>query len=122
MNIGTWTITDAQGRILSPASQGLLNLAATGLNEVIQNVRVICNTLVGTVMLDRKFGLTGKYLDAPQNKAQMILVTELCAGLTYFEPRVIFKSIQFDINKVSLAMDVTLSIDINASEITLPTQ
>ena len=122
MNIGTWTITDSQGNILSPASQGLLGLAATGLNEILQNVRVITNTIVGTVMLDRKLGLTGKFIDAPQNVAQMILVSEVCEALTYFEPRVTYKSIQFDINKSTYAMDVTLSISIKASELTQPTQ
>jgi phage baseplate assembly protein W len=117
MNIGTWTITDAEGNILSPASQGLLDLAATGLNEVLQNVRVITNTIVGTVMGDRKFGLNAKYLDAPQNQAQLMIVAELCSGLTYFEPRVTFKSIQFDVNTTTLAMDVTMAIDIDISEL-----
>jgi phage baseplate assembly protein W len=122
MNIGTWVITDAQGNILSPASQGQLDLAATGLNEVLQNVRVITNTIVGTVMGDRKFGLNNKYVDAPQNKAQLMIAAEVCAGLTHFEPRVTFRKIQFDINKATLAMDVTLSIVINTSElIPIPT-
>jgi uncharacterized protein len=123
MNIGTWIITDAEGNILSPASQGLLDLGATGLNEVLQNVRVITNTIRGTVMGDRKFGLNAKYVDAPQNVAQMMIVAEVCAGLTYFEPRVTFKSIQFDINTTTMAMDVTLSIDIDQSElIPIPTK
>jgi phage baseplate assembly protein W len=122
MNIGTWLITDAQGNILSPATQGELDLAATGINEVLQNVRVITNTAVGTVMGDRKFGLDDKYLDAPQNAAQSMIVAEVCAGLTYFEPRVTFKRMLFDLDKVTFAMNVTLSIDIDTSQLVSHTQ
>jgi phage baseplate assembly protein W len=122
MNIGTWTITDSHGRILSPPEQTQLNLGATGLNEVLQNVRVILTTRIGTVMLDRKFGLDFSFLDVPQNKAQLIIVQQVCAGLTYFEPRVRFSSIQFGIDSVSYAMNITLAVTINSSELTLPSR
>ena len=122
MNIGTWTITDSKGRILSPAEQTALNLGATGLNEVLQNVRIIVTTRIGTVMLDRKFGLVYDFLDAPQNKAQLMMVQQLCMGLTNFEPRVTFSHIQFGIDPVTSAMNVTLAINIKTSEITLPSR
>jgi phage baseplate assembly protein W len=122
MNIGTWTLTDSQGRILSPAEQTAFDLGATGLNEILQNVRVILTTRIGTVMLDRRFGLDFSFLDAPQNKAQLIMVQQMCQGLTYFEPRVTFSSIQFDIDKTTYAMNVTLAITINTAELTLPSQ
>jgi hypothetical protein len=122
MNIGTWTLTDSKGRILSPAEQEALNLGATGLNEVLQNVRIIVTTRIGTVMLDRKFGLDYNFLDAPQDKAQLMMVQQLCMGLTNFEPRVTFSRIQFGINPTTYAMDVTLAININTSEITLPSR
>src|SRR5262245_41566818 len=122
MNIGTWTITDSKGKILSPPEQTQLDLGATGLNEVLQNVRVIVNTRIGTVMLDRKFGLDFKFLDAPQNKAQFMMVQEMLRGLTHFEPRVTFSNIQFDIDKVTYAMNVTLAVDIKSSELTLPSR
>jgi hypothetical protein len=120
MNIGTWTLTDSQGRILSPAQQTALDLGATGLNEVLQNVRIIITTRIGTVMLDRKFGLDFSFLDAPQNKAQLMIVQQMCQGLTFFEPRVTFSGIQFGIDPVTYALNVTLAISIKTSEITLP--
>jgi phage baseplate assembly protein W len=122
MNIGTWTITDSQGRILSPPEQTALNLGATGLNEVLQNVRIIVTTRIGTVMLDRKFGLEYNFLDAPQNKAQLMMVQQLCMGLTNFEPRVTFSHIQFGIDPVTYAMNVTLAVNIKTSEIMLPSR
>lgn len=122
MNIGTWTLTDSQGRILSGSEQSALNLGATGLNEVLQNVMIIVSTRIGTVMLDRKFGLDFSFLDAPQNKAQLMMVQQLCMGLTNFEPRVTFSNIQFDIDPVSYSMNVTLAINIKTSEITLPSR
>jgi hypothetical protein len=122
MNIGTWTLTDSQGRILTGPEQTALNLGATGLNEVLQNVMVIVNTRIGTVMLDRKFGLDFSFIDAPQNKAQLMMVQQLCMGLTSFEPRVTFSHIQFGIDPVTYAMNVTMAININSSEITLPSR
>jgi hypothetical protein len=122
MNIGTWTLTDSQGRILTGPEQSALNLGATGLNEVLQNVMVIVNTRIGTVMLDRKFGLDFSFIDAPQNKAQLMLVQQLCQGLTNFEPRVTFTHIQFDIDRITYAMNVTMAVTINTSEITLPSR
>jgi phage baseplate assembly protein W len=120
MNIGTWTLTDSRGRILSGPDQQALNLGATGLNEVLQNVRVIITTRIGTVMLDRKFGLDYSFLDAPQNKAQLMMIQQMCQGLTNFEPRVTFSHIQFGIDPVTYAMNVTLAINIKTSEILLP--
>jgi uncharacterized protein len=122
MNIGTWTITDSNGRILSPPEQTAFDFGATGLNEVLQNVRVIISTRIGTVMLDRRFGLNYSFLDAPQNKAQLMMVQQLCAGLTQFEPRVTFSSVQFGIDPVTYAMNVTLAVNINQSELTLPSR
>jgi phage baseplate assembly protein W len=119
MNIGTWLIIDEfSGSTFKVPGQ--LDLGATGLNEVLQNVGIILTTRIGTVMLDRRFGLTFKYLDAPQNQAQLIIIQDVCMGIARFEPRVTFKTIQFDINSATLAMDVTLSIQINANELTLP--
>ena len=73
-------------------------------------------------MLDRKFGLDYSFIDAPQNKAQLMMVQQLCIGLTNFEPRVTFSSIQFGIDPVTYAMNVTLAITINTSEIILPSR
>jgi phage baseplate assembly protein W len=122
MNIGTWTIVDSRGKVLSPSEQTALDLGATGLNEVLQNVRVIVTTRIGSVMLDRKFGLDYSFLDAPQNKAQLMMVQQMCLGLTHFEPRVTFSSIQFDIDKVTYAMNATLAINIQSNELTLPSR
>ena len=40
-------------------------VGATGRQEIIQNVKTILSTVKGTVMLDRTFGLSGEYVDAP---------------------------------------------------------
>jgi len=121
MNIGTWTITDAQGRVLSQDEQEQFDLGATGLNEVLQNVRVIINTRIGTVMLDRRFGLDFTFLDAPMNRAQLMIVQQLCMGLTQFEPRVTFKNIKFSPSLASPGrMDVLLSVSIDKFELALP--
>jgi uncharacterized protein len=120
MDFGTWTITNSKGQILSGPEQTQLDLGATGLNEILQNVRIIITTRIGSVMLDRRFGLDFSFLDAPQNKAQLMIVQQMCQGLTLFEPRVTFVGIQFSINTVTYAMNVMLAIDIDYSELILP--
>lgn len=116
MNIGTWVVTDAQGNLRDSAEA--LDLAATGLNEVLQNVMVILTTRVGSVMLDRRFGLAHNYLDAPQNVAQMMIIQQVCIGLAFFEPRAKYREIQFAPDKQSPGtMHVQLSITVNTIEL-----
>jgi phage baseplate assembly protein W len=123
MNIANWILTDSQGNILAPQNQTMLDLGATGLNEILQNVRVILTTRVGTVMLDRLFGMRFRFVDAPMNAAQLMIVADVCQALTHFEPRVTFKKIQFGPSVSNLGeMDVLLSIDVNLSTTTLSTR
>jgi uncharacterized protein len=122
MNISNWIITDAQGNVLQ-AGVDSLDLGASGLNEILQNVRVICTTRVGTVQLDRLFGISFSYVDAPMNWAEQMIARDVCAALTHFEPRVTFKRIQFMPNignLVGLELDIKLSISIDASNLTAP--
>lgn len=121
INIGTWLVTDAQGNVRT-SDQGL-DLAATGLNEVLQNVLVILTTRIGDVMLDRRFGLAYNFLDAPQNVAEAMIVQQVCIGLVFFEPRARYKDIQFAPNIDSPGtLNVQLWININTAELLAPSQ
>lgn len=124
MNIGAWIVSDQFGNVVPVSSQGQLDLAATGLNEVLQNILVICNTRVGSVMLDRRFGLSYKFLDAPQNAAELIIISEVCAGISRFEPRARFKGIRFAPGGASApgTLNVLLSVHINVNELLVHSQ
>jgi phage baseplate assembly protein W len=65
-----------------------LVLGATGLEEIIQNVRLILTTTKGSVPLDREFGLTNIFLDQPTPLAKTAALPEIIAAVEEYEPRV----------------------------------
>ena len=60
---------------------------ATEEAEVVQNVRFIMTTLLGTMPLNRGLGLDPGVVDAPANKARAILMTSLVSAIHGNEPR-----------------------------------
>lgn len=120
MNIGTWFITDAQGNVVVNTSENF-DLGATGLNEVLQNVRVIITTRIRQVQLDRRLGMSFNFVDAPMNWAQRMIIMDVCYALTHQEPRAVFKQINFAPSQAQPGrMDVRLSVNVDTSELTQP--
>lgn len=69
-----------------------IKFGAAGLEAVIQNVRCILATRIGTVILDRDFGVDAGILDLPILAARMRLLAEIVTKVERFEPRVrVFK-------------------------------
>lgn len=74
-------------RIVS-ASWGAVDFApATVSEEVVQNVRTILATAVGTVPLDRDFGVDADALDLPTPSAQAKIAADVVAKIARYEPR-----------------------------------
>ena len=69
---------------------------STEAEEVIQNVRTIISTVVGTVPLDRDFGISWKYLDRPIQVSRMLFHAEVINALELYEPRVVVTGIEWD--------------------------
>ena len=69
--------------------------------EILQNVRTILSTRKGTVPLDRDFGLSWDYLDAPIQVSAMMLRAEIIQALAEYEPRVTVKSVDFTQDKTA---------------------
>ena len=63
----------------------------TEVVEILQNVRTILATRKGSVPLDRDFGLSWQYLDAPTAVAQMQIID----AIETYEPRAKVKSVEF---------------------------
>lgn len=84
-----------------------INVAATGLEEILQNVRHILLTLQGTVPLDRSFARTGRALDTPEPKAMSAEIADLFEAIQENEPRVVVTHIEF-VQSNTRAMDGTL--------------
>ena len=61
---------------------------ATGLTEIMQNVRMILSTPKGSVPLDREFGIDTVFLDEPEPVAMARAVPEIIEAVEKYEPRV----------------------------------
>lgn len=82
--------------------------------EVIQNVRTILGTLVGTVPLDREFGTEWSYVDAPLPVAQARIQQDVIAKIRRYEPRAVIVSILVNANNANdgqLTPTVRIRID-----------
>jgi len=77
------------------AVQENINFGATGIAEIIQNVRTILLTVVGTVPLDREFGLDSRILDSPIPTARAKMTALLFRMIPKYEPRVKVKAVNY---------------------------
>ncbi len=68
----------------------------TVAEEVVQNVRTIIATRVGTVPLDRAFGTEFDMLDRPLPVAMQLARAAFCAAVQRFEPRAVVEEIGWD--------------------------
>lgn len=84
-----------------------ITIGATGVSEIIQNVRMILSTIRGTVYLDRDFGLNPDLIDTPQLQAAFKYREEIISQIERYEPRVNVLEIDFTTDKNDL-MDGTL--------------
>ncbi len=64
-----------------------IEIGATGIKEIIQNVRTILATVKGTVPLDRAFGLDIGFLDEPIPLARAYYAAEVVRAIKAHEPR-----------------------------------
>lgn len=64
-----------------------IEIGATGIKEIIQNVRTILATTIGTVPLDRSFGVDISFLDAPIPLSRALYAAEVVRAIKAHEPR-----------------------------------
>lgn len=74
---------------------GEVDFGATGIAEIVQNVRTIITTLIGTVPLDREFGVDMRIIDQPIPAAQAKYSAELYRAIKKYEPRVRVRSVKY---------------------------
>lgn len=71
-----------------------VNFAATGVDEILQNVAFIMSTTKFSCPLDRDFGWNSG-IDEPMHIRKAKYINELTEALMTFEPRVIVVSVNF---------------------------
>ena len=73
-----------------------IKFEATGNEEILQNLKVLCTTVAGTIVFDRNFGIDHSILDLPMEIAKARLTTEYITKISIYEPRVKVKEITFE--------------------------
>ncbi|MDQ7104217.1 GPW/gp25 family protein [Serratia sp. MF2] len=73
-----------------------IEIGATGLIEIYQNVQTILSTTKGTVFLDRNFGVDSSIVDSPLPAAISKYRNQVISEIEKKEPRVIVVSIDFE--------------------------
>lgn len=68
----------------------------TEAEEVLQNVRTILSTQIGTVPLHRDFGISWEHIDKPYPVAKQLMMVEVIEAIEKFEPRAKVESVEFD--------------------------
>ena len=71
------------------------NWAATGAEEVVQNVFTLLNTFQYEVAYERTMGLPGELADLPQDEAVPATIARIYALIEEFEPRAEVVSVNF---------------------------
>jgi phage baseplate assembly protein W len=71
-------------------------IGATGMDEILQNIRVIILTTMYSVPLDRGFAHVGAALDSPSPMVTARLVAELTEAIEEKEPRVMVERIDLE--------------------------
>ncbi|MDR7865170.1 MAG: hypothetical protein RIN56_00050 [Sporomusaceae bacterium] len=77
-----------------------IDFGATGVKEILQNVRTILTTPIYSVPLDRLFGLDATMLDEPLPVAQAKLTAKVIAAVHKYEPRFRVTRVLYDGNAI----------------------
>lgn len=86
----------------------VINFAPTTVvEEVLQNVRTICSTIVGSVPLDRDFGVSMDMLDQPINLSQILFQSAVIQALAKYEPRAKLVSVDFSTDGDDICQGIT---------------
>ncbi len=72
-----------------------VQVGAVGLTALAQEIRTLLATRKGSVPLDRDFGLTWDYVDAPMPEAMQYMVAEIGQQLHRYVPRIRVQDISF---------------------------
>jgi phage baseplate assembly protein W len=102
-----YSITGAMG------SLNKIDFGATGVKEVLQNVKTLLCTKKFSVPLDRDVGLDFSPLDMPYPKAQAGIRTEIIQAIRAFEPRAKVVRVDFDGDPVDGKLVSKVVVEVN---------
>ncbi len=73
-----------------------IDVGASGIAEIVQNVKTILTTSKGTVPLDREFGVDMSFVDQPTPKAKAMIMASVVDAVNRYEPRVRVTNVGFE--------------------------
>ena len=82
--------------VTAVSGRGIDFAPATETEEILQNLRTILATAMGSVPLDRAFGVDASYVDRPMAKARAMLASEILVKIRAYEPRVTVTAVDFE--------------------------
>ena len=92
-----------------------INLApATLMEEILQNLSMILQTIKNTAPLYRDFGLSGSFVDKPMPVAESLLIAEIYEAVEKYEPRAEIVNISFEKDEPAGKLYPCLEVEINA--------
>jgi len=74
---------------------------ATGILDVMQNVRTILTTPKGTQPLDRDFGIETDFLDSPVLETRARAEQNIFMALKKYEPRAVLRQVKWNTDILS---------------------
>jgi len=84
----------------------------SGVQEVIQNVKLIIMTRKGTQPLDRNFGISYDFVDSPIPRVMAMVEQEIFMALRKYEPRAVLKQVTWYSDPVSGIVKPNVSIQV----------
>ena len=68
----------------------------TETEEILQNIRTILATRIGTVPLHRALGITWEHIDKPYPVAKAMMMVAVIEAIQAYEPRAKVESVEFE--------------------------
>jgi phage baseplate assembly protein W len=90
-----------------------IDFGATGVKEVLQNVKTLLCTKKFSVPLDRDIGLAFSPLDMPYPKAQAGIRAEIFQAIREFEPRAKAVKVDFDVDPIDGKLVSKAVVEVN---------
>ena len=86
-----------------------LNIApSTATEEILQNLYMLLATVKGTVVLDRRFGITGEYVDKPLPAYESLIISEVYDAVAEYEPRVEIVRVEVEYDELKGSLKIRL--------------
>lgn len=76
-----------------------VNFSPTQEEEILQNIKFILTTIIGSVPLDRRFGMNAVFLDRPTEMAKAMFASDVYEKIHQYEPRATVLEINYEERK-----------------------